>query len=156
MYKGFEDQQTVGDKGLQALGENGVFPGSNRRELEAWRDLAFKCQFKASRLAALCGVSIRTLQRHFALNADVTVTVWLQSVRLDEAYTRLRAGSRVKEVAYDLGYTQLSHFSREFKKVHGIAPTLLNGSLLPFGERILLAFQEEKRGKNGSPLHCCP
>ena len=106
------------------------------QESEAWRNLAFAAQFKVNKLARLCGVSVRTLQRHFALNAGITITVWLQGIRLHEAYGRLKAGARVKKVAYDLGYKQLSHFSREFKSQHGITPSFLNGSLLPLSERM--------------------
>ncbi len=112
------------------LKEEGIVQG------DIWKKLAFASQFKAEPLAQLCGVSIRTLQRYFAPNGSVSVTQWLQSIRLQEAYSRLKSGARVKEVAYDLGYKQLSHFSREFKKQYGISPSLLNGSKRPSGERV--------------------
>ena len=51
------------------------------------------------------------------------MTGWLTSVRLREAGDRIRAGGRVKEVALDLGYKQLSHFSREFKRAYGLPPS---------------------------------
>ncbi len=101
-----------------------------------WRKLAFASHFKPDSLAQLCGVSLRTLQRYFSRNGSVTISQWLQTIRLHEAYSRLKSGARVKEVAYDLGYKQLSHFSREFKKQYGISPSLLNGSKLPSGERV--------------------
>jgi AraC-like DNA-binding protein len=40
-----------------------------------------------------------------------------------EAYSRLMAGHRVKEVAIDLGYKQVSHFSRDFKSAYGVPPS---------------------------------
>ena len=101
------------------------------QESSVWIALAFKSEFQAGRLATLCGVSMRTLQRRFASSASSTITEWLQRVRLREAYARLKRGMRVKEVAYDLGYTQLSNFSRDFKKEYGITPSFLNGSWLP-------------------------
>jgi AraC-like DNA-binding protein len=110
------------------------------QESSVWIALAFKSEFQAGRLATLCGVSMRTLQRRFASSASTTsstITEWLQRVRLREAYARLKRGMRVKEVAYDLGYTQLSNFSRDFKKEYGITPSFLNGSWLPFEVRIM-------------------
>jgi AraC-like DNA-binding protein len=92
-----------------------------------WEKLAKEAHYKPSSLARACGVSLRTLQRHFSEKYSLTVSSWLTSVRLREAYERITAGARVKEVAFDLGYKQLSHFSREFKRFHGIAPSFLNG-----------------------------
>jgi AraC-like DNA-binding protein len=92
-----------------------------------WEKLAKEAQYKPSSLARACGVSLRTLQRHFSDKYSLTISSWLTSVRLREAYERIMAGARVKEVAFDLGYKQLSHFSREFKRFHGIAPSYLNG-----------------------------
>jgi len=93
---------------------------------QTWELLAFKAAFKPKNLAKLCNVSLRTLQRHFAKHYGMTVIQWLSAVRLREAHARLKSGIRVKEVAYDLGFKQLSHFSREFKKIYGVPPSLLN------------------------------
>jgi AraC-like DNA-binding protein len=76
-------------------------------------------------LAAIAGVSLRTLQRRFKVRYGLTVSDWIKTVRMQEAVNRVRAGDRVKEVAFDLGYKQLSHFSREFKRKYGAPPTQL-------------------------------
>ena len=126
------------------------------KESELWRNLAFQSQFKGKQLAVLCGVSVRTLQRHFALKGHTTISVWLRRIRLHEAYLRLKSGSRVKEVAYDLGYRQLSHFSREFKREHGITPSFLNGSILPFNERIWNRVPQPEAAGKIPPIVCLP
>jgi|SRR3954468_10875171 AraC-like DNA-binding protein len=97
--------------------------GGNSR----WEELASRAQYKPSEIAKLTKVSLRTLQRHFKSNYNVTISTWLRSLRLNEAYSRLAAGNSVKEVAYGLGFKQLSHFSREFKKMYGVAPSCLRG-----------------------------
>jgi AraC-like DNA-binding protein len=102
-----------------------------------WQHLAKTAGFKPTKLAQTLGVSLRTLQRHFRLHYAVTVSEWLTSTRLEEAYTRIVAGERVKEVAFDLGFNQLSHFSREFKRFYGVPPSLLarnsaNQKIQPF------------------------
>ncbi|HTG43596.1 MAG TPA: helix-turn-helix domain-containing protein [Verrucomicrobiae bacterium] len=94
-----------------------------------WQQLAKRAEFKPAKLARAVGVSLRTLQRHFRLQYQITVSEWLSSIRLQEAYHRILAGDRIKEVAFDLGYKQLSHFSREFKRCYGVPPTLLMRSV---------------------------
>jgi AraC-like DNA-binding protein len=90
---------------------------------DEWQRLAHCAGYKVATLSEVAGVSVRTLQRHFRSCYGVTVSDWLKSVRLREAGKRLRAGGRVKEVALELGYKQLSHFSREFKRAYGTPPT---------------------------------
>jgi len=93
-----------------------------------WKRLAHSVGFRPKKLAEVAGVSLRTLERHFRSRYGVTVSGWLASIRLREASERIRAGSRVKEVALDLGYKQLSHFSREFKRAYGSPPSSMSPS----------------------------
>lgn len=102
-----------------------IAPASKPVVDHEWHHLARSAGYKASHLADLSGVSLRTLQRHFRSRYGVTVSDWLKTVRMREAVIRIRAGVRVKEIALDLGYKQLSHFSREFKRAHGTPPTRL-------------------------------
>jgi AraC-like DNA-binding protein len=95
--------------------------------VQEWQSLAERAQFRAQELASLCQVSLRTLQRHFRQNYGLTVSKWLRDIRLRQAYGLLLQGSSVKEVAYDLGYKQLSHFSRDFKDYFGVSPSFLLG-----------------------------
>ncbi len=100
-----------------------IKPASDRNVPDEWLSLARTAGFKVARLARIAGVSTRTLQRHFRAEYRVTVSEWLTQARLKEASQRIKAGDRVKAVAMDLGYKQLSHFSREFKRVYGLPPS---------------------------------
>jgi AraC-like DNA-binding protein len=100
----------------------------NPLPLDAWEVLAIRAKYSPRRLAALCHVSQRTIQRHFKSNYNVTVCEWLNILRLDRAYKRLLAGDRIKEVAFELGFKQLSHFSRVFKARFGYPPRTLQPS----------------------------
>lgn len=93
-----------------------------------WEELAVAANYKPASIASLTQVSLRTLQRHFRREYNITISEWLRAIRLREAYSRLHSGQSVKEVAYGLGYKQLSHFSREFKKMYGVAPSCLSGT----------------------------
>jgi AraC-like DNA-binding protein len=100
----------------------------NPLPLDAWEVLAIRAKYSPRRLAALCQVSQRTVQRHFRTHYNVTVCEWLNNLRLQRAYKRLLAGDRIKEVALELGFKQLSHFSRVFKARFGYPPRTLQPS----------------------------
>jgi AraC-like DNA-binding protein len=99
---------------------------SSRLEyVQQWESLAENAGYRPSDLAALCQISLRTLERHFQKNYGVTVSLWLRELRLGKAYQGLLSGKSVKEVAYEQGYKQVSHFSREFKNHFGVSPSYL-------------------------------
>ena len=91
-----------------------------------WEKLAVEANYKPQQIARLCNVSLRTVQRHFARDFGQTISEWLRVYRLNQAYSRIIEGEQVKIVAYDLGFKQLSHFSRAFKQVHGVPPTMIS------------------------------
>lgn len=76
-------------------------------------------------MAGHCGVSGRTLCRHFLEHHGKTTSAWLVEQRLRRAGKLLRSGAPVKEVASRLGYRHANTFSREFKKFWGQSPTHL-------------------------------
>ncbi|MGZ8940068.1 MAG: helix-turn-helix domain-containing protein [Limisphaerales bacterium] len=96
------------------------------REPVDWQSLAISAQFKPGRIATLCGVSARTVQRHFRRSYGCTLGEWLRTYRLEIAYKKMAGGETIKCVAMDLGYKQLSHFSRDFKRQYGCAPRFLD------------------------------
>ena len=99
---------------------------SSRLEfVQQWEALAVKAGYRPSDLAALCQISLRTLERHFQKNYGVTVSQWMRELRLGKAYQTLIQGKSVKEAAFDHGYKQVSHFSREFKNQFGVSPSFL-------------------------------
>lgn len=99
---------------------------SSRLEyVQEWEALAVKAEYRPGDLATLCQISLRTLERHFQKNYGVTVSQWMRELRLGKAYETLSRGKSVKETAYDHGYKQVSHFSREFKNHFGVSPSFL-------------------------------
>ena len=94
--------------------------------VQEWEVLAQKAGYRARELADLCQTSLRTLERHFQKHYGVTVSEWLRELRLKQAYSVLQTGKSVKEVAFEHGYKQVSHFSREFKGHFGVSPSFLS------------------------------
>ena len=111
-----------------------------------WEGLAVEANYRPRELATLCKVSLRTLQRHFASNYRLTVSGWMREVRLKQAYERIVKGEQIKAVAYDLGFKQLSHFSRAFKQVHGVCPRMVSrpGNIQAIRLITIQAAQEEE------------
>jgi AraC-like DNA-binding protein len=125
-----------------------LYPETNSLPSQSWETLAARANYRPAPLAIICGVSLRTLQRHFRAQYNLTVCAWLNSVRLELALERLSHGARVKEVALELGFKQLSSFSRAFKNRFGIPPretSALLGARFPFVHRTSLAIAPTRR-----------
>lgn len=111
----------TGNSGKLAIGK----PGHDGQRQASWECLAQSAKYRASELARIAGVSLRTLQRYFRARHNCTVTDWLRELRLEVARRRLTTCNSVKEVAFDLGYKQASHFTRDFKGRYGVPPGAL-------------------------------
>ena len=74
-------------------------------------------------ICKIIGVSPTTLKRLFRQCLDAGVMEHYQSLRLKEACRHLRTGRvNVSQVAYELGYSSLPAFSRQFRRVLGVTP----------------------------------
>jgi AraC-like DNA-binding protein len=88
-----------------------------------WTELAEVAGYSAKRLAGECGVSLRQLERFFPRVTGMTPQRWLNVLRQKKAVELIASGKSIKEVSYVLGYKQSSHFSRDFKRFYGVAPS---------------------------------
>lgn len=92
-------------------------------QIQNWPELAREAKWSAATLARNCGVSLRTLQRHFLKEMGKSPRLWLAEQRQLEAIKVLKKCSCVKEAASNLGYKHTHHFSRDFKAHWGHCPT---------------------------------
>lgn len=75
-------------------------------------------------LAELIGMSRATFIRHFMRATGMNPMQFVAKARLDHAAELLRSTTLpVKSVAARIGYLNRSHFSRAFRKAHGIDPS---------------------------------
>jgi AraC-like DNA-binding protein len=91
--------------------------------IKNWLELARQAKWSASTLAINCGVSVRTLERHFLKQKGQNPKIWLIEQRKGQAIELLREGLSVKEVASVLHYKHPSHLTNDFKKQFGHCPS---------------------------------
>ena len=79
--------------------------------------------FGLDELAHLTGMHPRTLQRHLSIDHGTTFRKLLGETRFELAREMLRdCDAQISDISYQLGYTSLSAFSKEFRKWAGVAP----------------------------------
>ena len=79
-----------------------------------------------SQLAKMVSISESKLKKDFKLIYGIPVYEYFQKVRMQAAKDKLLAGGHsVKEVAMELGYSNLSNFTIAFKKEFGLLPSKL-------------------------------
>jgi AraC-like DNA-binding protein len=85
--------------------------------------MAEKSTYSAPVLSKKLEVSARQLRRYTHACFGRSPQDWLNEQRLVRAGRMLKKVRIVKAVAFQLGFKQVSHFSREFKLQYGISPT---------------------------------
>lgn len=70
------------------------------------------------------GRSLSTFKRDFKKCSPLPPERWLVRRRLIAAHEAImRGGRKVSEICFDVGFKNLSHFSKIYKEAYGIAPT---------------------------------
>lgn len=78
-------------------------------------------------IASFTGRSLSTFKRDFKKISELSPERWLTQKRLDVAYDQLKhKNKQVSDVYLEVGFKNLSHFSRIFKARYGISPSLLS------------------------------
>jgi len=94
-------------------------------KIQNWHELAEQANWSASALAKLCGVSVRTLERHFNMQMGKSPKIWPAEDRQQQATQLSKNGNNVKETAGHIGYHHSSTFCSAFKKHCGSNPRLI-------------------------------
>ena len=90
----------------------------------AWIKDNYDEPLRVADLAALAGMSVTSLHRHFRALTSMTPIAYRREVRLAEARRRLLSGAgRVGEVGTAVGYDSPAQFSREYRRTFNRSPT---------------------------------
>lgn len=102
----------------------------SHRDFTAIRDAAkvlyhTQGQFPIRQLAAYCHLSLSQLERRFKCLTGVTLKSFARLIRFENARNRLHSDQaiRLTDLAYDLGYTDQAHFTRDFKDIASYTPS---------------------------------
>lgn len=81
--------------------------------------------FSNKELAEMTKVSVKTAENKFKSLFSITIHQYILKYKTDEAisYFKNFPHMTIKEIAYNLGFYDEYHFSKQFKKVTGIPPT---------------------------------
>jgi len=100
--------------------------------MQGWEQVAKEADFNPSKMASLCSISERQLQRIFKRHLNCTPSRWLRELQCRLARDLIQSGYTSKAAAAELKFASEAHFCREFKKVFGnppqsFAPNSING-----------------------------
>ena len=83
----------------------------------------FRENLNLNSVADELGITPQYLSRLFCKNAGLGFSAFLTRTRLEKAVLYLKETDlSITEVAYEVGYRDLSHFMRSFKKHYGVTP----------------------------------
>lgn len=94
-----------------------------KRNIKIFMERNFDKPLKVEDYAYLTGRSLSTFRRDFKSYYDITPQKWLKEKRLDKALHILEQKEiSVTELAYEVGYENISYFIKEFKNKVGLSP----------------------------------
>jgi AraC-like DNA-binding protein len=98
------------------------------RQVEEYLATNWNAPFDIEQIAGLTGMSARSIYRAFKRTRGYSPKAFARQRRLQQARLLLEEDPRdqnVTSVAFACGYTDASHFSREFSKAYGEAPSAI-------------------------------
>jgi len=87
-----------------------------------WERLAKEADYNSAKMASLCTMTERHLQRFFKKHTGFPPTHWLRRLQCRLAKDLISQGYSSKAAAAELKFAGGAHFCREFKKVFGASP----------------------------------
>ena len=84
----------------------------------------YKTNIKNDELASLCRLSVVYFRKLFTEVTGTSPIAYIQETRIKKAKEMLKSDyNSIAEISKSLGYSNIYHFSREFKKHVGIPPS---------------------------------
>lgn len=84
----------------------------------------YKEDLSMQEIASYTGRSLSTFKRDFKQYSDLSPQKWLIQRRLVSAHELIKKGGcKVSDICYEVGFKNLSHFSKIYKEMYGVAPT---------------------------------
>jgi AraC-like DNA-binding protein len=94
--------------------------------IDRWEDVAREAGFQPAKMASLCCISSRQLQRYFKEHFHATPSHWVRGLQCHLAKELILQGFSSKAAAAELKFGNASHFCREFKKIFDAPPQIFS------------------------------
>lgn len=92
------------------------------RDLQRWMEENVASDITVTMLARRASLADRTLQRRFSAATRLSITRYVQELRVEKARGLLeRTNSSISEICWAVGYEDTSAFSRLFKSISGLS-----------------------------------
>ncbi len=86
----------------------------------------YMCDMSMEEIASYTGRSLATFKRDFAKVSELTPQKWIIKRRLEAAHDLIKSGKKkVTEACFDVGFKNLSHFSKVYKETYGYSPSVI-------------------------------
>lgn len=106
-------------------------PDEQILQVQLWMQTNYnRADYSLRRLAKMFSMSERNLSRRFKIASNVTPGEYLQTCRVEAAQELLKTSNlSIKEIAYRVGYLDVSYFTRMFRQHCGLTPAKYRASL---------------------------
>ena len=101
--------------------------GSRLDRITEWEERARRVGYQTSNLARDIRTTPRHLQRYFLHRFGMSPRAWLQQMRMNAARQLLADDHLIKETSQEVRFRNATHFSRAFRREHGINPAAFAG-----------------------------
>lgn len=92
-------------------------------KIQEWLQKNYHRDIRMQALAQQFGLNIRSFNRRFRQAANHTPVEYLQEVRINQARQLLkRSNLSIAEIAFSVGYQDVSYFTGLFRRLHGVTP----------------------------------
>jgi AraC-like DNA-binding protein len=103
------------------------FSEPHKIDLPNFMETNYKYNLNIKRFAYLTGRSVSAFKRDFESIFNTSPGRWLLNRRLKEAFYLIKdKDMAIKQVYLEVGFEDMAHFSRSFKKKFGTAPSRIN------------------------------
>jgi AraC-like DNA-binding protein len=103
----------------------------NKRNIKSLMKKYFLSNLTLNDYALLSGRSLSTFHRDFKRYNDITPKQYLLDLKLEYACDQLKNSDKpVSEISYDIGYENVSHFIKAFKKKYNTTPKQLSKKII--------------------------
>lgn len=100
------------------------------------------------KMASILATNPYVMQRLFYLMTNITVAEYIKKRRLSKAVSEILKGKKIIDIAIKYQYSSSEAFSRAFKTMHGINPSLLKKEDLKLELMPILKFNENNNSYN--------